>query len=395
MSKAQLIELDKRDIGLIESDNIHTNGQDNNYPERIKRVVNNSVNAKACATVLSDFLVALGFNLDNDLIVNKSKGLTLFDNLISACEDVSIQKGFWIHVNYNLDATERTIDILPYERCRASKRDDLGYNGLVYYNEFWDEKTTTNWSFSKVKKSKNKFFYPFNDNIDVINDQRRRDWKIQNPKKEIDLNDTDSLIKGYRGQVLFINLEPRQIYPLSIFDAAYNAADTEYRVSQLVNNKVRTGFMDATLIAVRDNEGQDENAINEEQVKTLLGSDNQSNIIYTEVKIDAGQKLEDAVHVESLNSTLDKDLLESVLDMSKKEILTACLQFPSVLVESGDGALFGANSETLDNAKDFFNTKTERLRKVIANGFNRALGRKDLEIIPLEVKTRTTTSESE
>ncbi len=64
-------------------------------------------------------------------------------------------------------------------------------------------------------------------------------------------------------------------------------------------------------------------------------------------------------------------------------------------MESGDGALFGANSETLDNAKDFFNSKTERLRKVIANGFNRALGRKDLKIIPLEVKTKVTALESE
>lgn len=384
MSRAKLVELHNRDVKVVNSDNIYTNGSDNNYPERIKRVINNSVNAKACATVLADFFIGKGFNVDNDLIINKSKGLTLLDCGISASEDVSVQKGFWLHVNFNLDATERTLDVLPYEFCRRSKKDHFGYEGLIQYCKEWNSVDDTLKFFFQDEKSKVKkdFFYPFNDDIDIINQQRRNDWKLANPdsKKEPTV---EELVMGYRGQVLFINLEPRSIYPLSYFDAAYNAADTEFRLSTLINNKVRTGFIDATVMAVRKNSGEDEGAITSEDAKSLLGAENQSQLLFVEVQLDDQQKLEDAIHTDTISSPIDTDLIETVAESAKQEILTACKRIPKVLVESGDGALFGANAETLEKARTFFNDQTSRERTIIANGFNRALGRKDLKIIEL------------
>ena len=76
MSRAKIIELHTREIEAISRDkrkNVYTNGIDDNYPERIELIINNSVTAKMSANKMASFIIGKGF-VDKSLnikILNK------------------------------------------------------------------------------------------------------------------------------------------------------------------------------------------------------------------------------------------------------------------------------------------------------------------------------------
>jgi len=366
--RAKLVQLFDRSIEVIKQDNIYANGSDNDYPERVKRVINNSITAKSSAEQLSSYLIGEGFNLGNETVVNRFKDLDRYDVLKSACENASIQKGFYIHVNYTIEGVVDYVDIIPYEKIRSLKKDDLGFDGGYVYKENWAKEK----SFS-FKKSESKYFYTYNRNIDVINKQRIKDAGNN--------ADIQSLKSKYRGQLLFVNLEPNTIYPLSFIDPCYNDADTEFRISLLRNKKTRTGFVEANVFIVRDEE-----TLTVDQIKGLYGSENQGNALYVVADtLDPGQKLEDAIHVQTIKSDINKDLFADWVKDIKNNIRNSFCRIPQILVESGDGALFGANADAMGKAHNSYNNSTAKYRKIIEKAFREVFQDKELKIVKLNL----------
>ena len=370
MARAKLIELFKRSDDYVKSDNIHINGSDNNYPERLKLVINNSITAKSCTNKLTDFLYGGGFELGQK-IVNKKKKHTLNDLALMACQDVAEQYYFALHVNYDAEGVVNYLDVLPAEGVRKSKNDDLGYGGLIYYSKKWGEQTEN--IFSQKNKTEAKYFYPYNPDINVINEQRNKDT----PK-----GDLIEKVKNYRGQVLFVSCDKRSIYPLSLIDPVYNDCDTEYRISTLRNNKLRSGFIETTIVMMRD-QSEDEDMITDNELKGLLGTENQSNVLKVVVKTDGDEKLEDALHIKTVSAPLDKELFADWVANIEDNIINACKQIPKILVKSGDGALFGTNAESMEKAKEFYIEQTKRERKIIENAFATVLGIDNLKLIEI------------
>lgn len=381
MARAKLIELFKRKDDFVKSEDVHINGYDNDYPERMRRVISNSKTAKSCANKLIDFLYGYGFESNGETTVNKIKGLTLDNLLAMACEDVAYNYGFWLHINYDAEGKVNYLDVLPYEKCRKSKNDSFGYGGLIYYNESWG-KDTSSFSFSK-KKNKAKYFYPYNPDIKVINEQRKKDTKSDNIKE---------VIEGYRGQVLFVSPDLRSTYPLSLFDAVYNDCDTEYRISDFRNNKVRNGFIEATIVMMRE-QSEDEEIISDEAIRGLIGSENQSGVLKVVANIDNGQKLEEAIAIKTIKSDVDQGMFKDWELSIEDGIINSCKQIPKILVKSSDGALFGASAEAMQKAQDFYNQQTSREREVITKAFEKVLGF-ELKIKELGKSNNTTTGVS-
>lgn len=383
---AKLVELHDRAIELVSSDNVHTNGADNNYPERVKRVVNASVTAKSCALEMAKYIIGKGFkNGLNEVVINASKGLTYYDLLSVASKNIGIQRGFYLHVNYDINGVVNYADILPYEKCRISKRDDLGFGGLIHYSDKWNEDKKNTFSFLNNDKEDKKWFYPYNGDLSVINSQRRKDYSLLKSKSE---PTAEQLIKGYRGQVLFVSMEPETIYPLANIDAAYNDADTENRISIYRNTQVRTGFLGATIFATKE-QPDGEALVSDEAVQGLFGAENSSSILKLEMALDGDQKLADAFHIESIKPEIDGSMFEKWITDIKKNIM-ACFNFiPEVLISTSDGSLFSANSETLVQAQKNYVERTSEERKKINTIFNMVF-KQDFTIVNINDNGNTT-----
>ena len=387
MARSKLVELFTRLITPQErKDKIYCNGEDNQYPERVERVINNSVTAKLSANRFIAYLIGKGFDPSiNDIKFNTRKGLTFYDLLKRAAKDVGYQYGFYLHINYDIEGTPNYLDVLKFKKCRISEEDDYGYKGYVWYQN--------NWLLSSVlqivdKKKKN-WYYPYNPAIDVINAQRVNDAP-DNPTPE-------ELVKSYRGQVLFVNLDDDSVYPNSLLDPAYNDADTEHRVSLFRNDRVKSGFLGANVIVIPEVADKKEWEEKQEQFASLLGAENSSNILLLEAKVDGDKKLSEYIHIETVKSEVDTEQFQNDEKTVQENILN-CWRIPKILVKNSDSALFGPNAEALRTAQEIFQEDTQVERDVIQNTFNMIFKGTEYEdkfgIVPLIEVSEPETEES-
>ena len=191
----KIFELAKRLIKFDKQLGVYHNGVDNNYPERVERIINNSATAKPSAKLFRKYIVGKGFDGSlNNFVVNKLKGITLRKFLTKLAESYSKHNGAFIHVNVNLDCKITSIDVLPFSHCRVGKKDDKKYSGKIIVYDNWDQ--------VDGKIDKNKF-----DDIDVFN---------LNPAVVKAQIEKAGGIDKYKGQVFYFNPD-ETIYPLSSY----------------------------------------------------------------------------------------------------------------------------------------------------------------------------------
>ena len=67
----KLFELAKRLIKFDKQLGVYHNGIDNNYPERVERIINNSATAKPAAKLFRKYIVGKGFGdvLNNFIVI--------------------------------------------------------------------------------------------------------------------------------------------------------------------------------------------------------------------------------------------------------------------------------------------------------------------------------------
>ena len=377
--RAKLHELFKRLTDPLENDKrkIYCNGDDNAYPERVERVIDNSPTARMSSRKMMQFIIGQGFN--TDFTVNSVKGNTLYDVLRMAAKSISYHRGVFLHVNYDITGTPNYLDVLPYSNCRISKEDDRGVKGAVYYSTDWsEEQSTAIWSTNKKKKDK--WYYPYNPNVDVINSQRRKDAGEN--------SDLEGLVTKYRGQVMFINLDPEKIYPLAYIDAAYNDADSEYRISVFKNTTIRNGFTGKIIATLgSSDEYYDEDADN---LAELIGEENGSDLLTFQGQHDAEGNIMEAIKIDVIESKVDDELYKHTEESISRNVARCFNNIPRILIESGDGAMFGASGDSIREAKMFYHDETEDERRKLTDCLNIVLEKKlredglpDLEIIPL------------
>ena len=378
MARSKLIELFTRGINIQNrKDKIYLNGSDNLYPERITRIINNSVTAKLCVEKFQSFLIGLGFENEDlhEVIVNAKKGLTFYDILKRISKDVSYQKGAFIHINYDIEGIPNYLDVIPYKNCRISEEDDYDNKGYVWVSKHWDK---GNLIMVRNKANNKNWFYPYNPDPKVIMEQRKKD----SPKAD----SIEALIKGYRGQILFFSLEDDAVYPNSFIDPAYNDADTEHRISLFRNDRIKNGFLGANIFLLPEGDDEKQSLIEDDDLKALMGAENSSNILKIEVQTDGDKPLSDYIHVETIKSEVDTEQFQYDEKVIQENIMN-CYGIPKILVKNTDSSLFGTNGETLRVAQKIFQEETEVYRKAIGRVFEKIFKKHkeytEFKIVPL------------
>lgn len=368
--RATLKELWVRVVNLStnkKEGDIYYNGEKNLYPNEIERVINNSPIAARAASIMAKYISGAGvtgpdgveIKRDDLPIINKKHNLNIADIFEVGARSTAYQKGifFWRGVSLDLSEAEPKVvwsqlEVLDYKKCRISKYDSDENAGKVYFR---------NWEIPEHKEdNKTQWFYPFSPIHDVMMAQVRRDFYDRNGEKaEFNLVDA---VSGYRGQVMFLNLTPEFIYPLSNFDPAYNDCDTDYRVGLYNNSNTRNGFLGKILVKYQgiDKEKADEF---EDRLQGWLGAENSGNLFMLEVE--NAENLDNAIKVDEIKPTFDPKLFIEVDGRNRRNILGCANNLPQQLIYASDGSLFAAGSDTLLQYKIFYSEQTEDERSAL------------------------------
>lgn len=350
---ASIVELFTREVKAGGQDDIYKNDADNLYPNRVELVERNSVTAFAASNKLKSFIVGKGFadGSLNEKIVNKPKRLRGYDFLQLLAHSLKTHRGAFVHVNYDLDGNVNYLDILDFKKCRISKEDSFGYPGKIFYKD-WNESGKFSMGDEKCR-----WFYPFNKDIDVINDQRKKDAK----KRKDDT--VEGLIRSYRGQVYFLSLDPTEVYPYAWIHPAYNDGDNEYRISLYRNTNLRSGFLNKTMIIPNglDEESQEEF---DEAVRGWLGAENCSSVFVFKPKENIAE-LDNLIKTIELKGTYDSKRFEKDEESIANNIRKAYLSIPKILIDPED-SFFGSSGEAFREAIEYYNKETLGVREAIA-----------------------------
>ena len=359
--KSTLVDIYKKLTNYDDSLGIIANGIDNHYPERADRFINNSVTAKTCAKIMATYLAGKGFGEADTIIVDKKSKTTLQKFTSNIARSLSKQRGVFIHVGYNANYKPSSYKVLPYTHCRLGKKDDLNYNGKIGVSDKWEE--------AKLKKEDISFLNVFNPKEEVVRSQ------IEAIKGETLIDK----VKGYKGQILYVNLEDEYVYALSQIDAVMNDCDSEAQASVYKNRSLRKGFFGKQLVVTRPlagsledyptpeeyNLAQSERESFKETIKDFIGAENTGDALHVELEFDDSEKLDDVILFKDISSNVDDKIFEYTESSVFKNILMSFNSIPPALVRP-ENSVFSASGESIYAMQIVYQDNTIEERKELA-----------------------------
>lgn len=356
--KSTLVGVYKKLTNYDKSLGVIANGVDNHYPERADRFINNSVTAKTCAKIMASYLAGKGFGESDTIIVDKKSKITLQKFTSNIARSLSKQRGVFIHVGYNANYKPSSYKVLPYTHCRLGKKDDLKYNGKIGVSEKWEE--------SKLKKEDISFLNVFNPKEEVVRGQ------IEAIKGETLIDK----VKGYKGQILYVNLEDEYIYALSQIDAVMNDCDSEAQASVYKNRSLRKGFFGKQLVITRPlagsledyptpeeyNLAQSERENFKDTIKDFIGAENTGDALHVELEFDDNEKLDDVILFKDISSNVDDKIFEYTERSVFNNILMSFNSIPPALVRP-ENSVFSASGESIYAMQIVYQDNTIEERK--------------------------------
>jgi len=371
-----LIEVWKRLTPWNKSADVYSNDTDNAYPERMDRLINNSVTAKSAAAIMVQYLIGTGYGSENDsLIINKEKSLKLIDFADDVADDLVKQRGVFIHVNWNALYQIADFSVMPFEWCRIGKMDSNEYAGKIAVCKEW----------LKPKRSDIQLIDVFNPRKKVIDAQVEKAGGWEN----------------YKGQVLFVNMDTKLLYPLSRIDSVAYDCDSEAQAAVYKNRLLRKGFFGNTLVVTRPLVGEgleagskalldaeSEREQFQQAIKDSLGAQNTGGVLCLEMDF-AGEKLDDAILIKQIESKIDDKLFNYTETSVRENILVAFNNLPAGLVKTNDSSLFGNSGEAMREMKRTYWENTTKERDLLTAVINQLLSRSQdyssLKVEPLKL----------
>ena len=353
--KVTVLDIVKRLVKWDKKLEIYQNGEDNLYPERIDRIINNSVTAKMASEIMVQYLIGKGFGESDNFKINDNQ--KLIDFAIDVADSLVRQRGVAIHFDYNLNFEAINPKVLDFTKIRLGKKDSNFYNGKILFKNDWSD-----------KKEKEIIFDVFNKSAKVVQKQIEKAGSIEK----------------YKGQVLYINLDSRYFYPLSRIDAVLNDCDSESQAAIYKNMILRKGFFGKQIIMTPPLVSNDEpemvlndrgalvrnHAFAKRQaeadevkrtIESFIGSENAGGALMIESP-DFINGIDTIFKIQTISSDLNDKMFEYTENSVGKNILMAFNNLPVALVKSPDSAMFGNSGASLLEAKKMYweNTSKER-----------------------------------
>lgn len=324
---------------------IQAYGDQNDYPQRVREIIEASVTGASCLNIYQKFVTGRGFAASglDDIVVNGA-GATLRELCKAVGNDLAEWGGFAIHVNWNALFRITSMTHVPFEFVRFEELDKDGRWSKYVVHQDWGRRYT------KLR--------PFNIKDAVT-------YNAFSPDPETILSQVEEAggWNGYHGQILYFSNRGGGVYPLPIFDAALTDMSNEEGLSNLTQRNVRHGFLPSGMLIDHCNGANSEQQIEEtkEELREFQGDSNAGKIFYCNVGL--GEDKPEFVPFAGHN--LDKDFAQA--EDKTPGIIGRAFSQPPILRSEDVGGNFGA--DLMRNAYDFYNSITESERDDISGVF--------------------------
>ena len=345
----------------VKLDGIEKYDQDNAYPSRMERIINQSISAKSAAKMLARFLVGKGFkdqNLNN-LIVGKDRyqrDISAFRLLKHIATSIAYYAGYYVRAQFDANMNTTGFAVEDFKNCRFGLKDSQDYSGhIVIYN---------NWDKSKgVKMDKKKFI-----KVPV--------WNMNEKVIKSQIEKAGGITK-YKGQIYFNFFDEYYIYPLSPIDPVQYDADTENQISKFKNGELRRGFFMKYMIHHTNFESERAAREFKEKIEKMIGGGHQLSAMVLEGTFDAEGKLMkgENIAVEKIEQNINDKIFETYESSCINNIRKAFNAIPQILIDYEDGKLGTTSGEALYQASNFYNQQTDELRISINESFRELFAR--------------------
>lgn len=360
--RATLIELWKKVNPYKERENVFWNGENNQYPAEIERVVSNSPTGARAVQMFSKFI--FGGGLSEAQNVKLRNGKLLSEIVKDTVDDIALQNGSFLHISYGLDTENdmllfvpKAVKSLNYDMCRISNNDDDDNEGMILHKHFTDDA-----SIPRKEKKREMHYYPFSNNQKVIREQIKADAR----KDGYEGDDWTEMLRYYRGQIMYLNLTPKFRYAVSKFDSVFLDMDSEHRISIYVNQFARGGFLGKTAILTKGLDSETAEII-KETIEGWLGAEGSGGVAHLDVE--QAESLDEIIKVLQIPSQFDHKQFEVVLQNIKRHILGSANNLPEGLAFADSGALFAGSGESYKQMKQFYWEQCEWERQKIEEAF--------------------------
>lgn len=379
------------DVRYLQTLGIQTYGEDNLYPQTFRNILAASSTGAECLDRFADFIEGNGFRdvPFSESVVNR-KGDTADDIHALVCRDVAYYNGLALHVNYNIYGDIVELHHVPFENCRLVESDDSGYVGKIAIHPDWSGQKTRGGKVIKVAK----------ENIDYID--------VFNPDKRVVAAQIEAAggIEYYKGQVLWVSLSGKDIYPTGKGDRVVTEMSTDEGLANVKYRNVRNNFLPAAMIFTKKGTNitfdQDGNEIDSrddddsfsDSLLQLQGDTNCGKLMEVTLETD-----EDKPEVVSLNSqNYDKEF--TVTDISVTErIYSAFGQEPWYCIRVGK---VGFSGDILEDAFEYYNSIVSKQQRLIERTFARVFrhfyeavnASNDFSVEPLKYVRNATVSDN-
>lgn len=356
MSKIQLSGVAKRNVVQFDrSKHIFINGLDNAYPQKVERIIQNSVTADACVKKATSFIVGDGFidkTLNEKIVYNDGlREYTMYDILQKVAKDMVMQGGFSLGITYNGLTKVSKIKPIPYKYVRIGKSDSQDYSGFYFVYNNWEKDTHKGvYNINKAQK-----IHTFNPNPDVILKQMASE--------------------DYSGQIALFLLDDTYIYPLAPIDASLEDADTESLTKTFKNIEMRKGFFGKKLVYHTKFPSKAEEDAFKQTLRQFEGADCDARTLMIEAEFDESGKLmqDSAMKMENLDLNFDDKIFEFTEKSTANNIRKSFWNIPSILVEQQDSGFFGSSGEAIANAFKVYNQDTKMIRDFISSALEKVM----------------------
>ena len=356
-ARKRLTNLDDRSRGIQKYD------VDNKYPQAVMYAIASSGTASACQDEMRKFLRGNGFsNIDLETLVVNADGDTLATVHNRVCGYRSIFRGYYLHIGYNGLLEANSIRVIPFEQVRLLLADDSGVcSGVkVYYD----------WDGTSGKKYDPSLMYE----IDFFTTDKEK-IAAQIAKA--------GGFSNWKGHVLMISDEGKQVYPTAVCDAVLEDVNTEAAIKKYNNRTVINGFTDKTIVIykgkiptddIRNEEGvvietREQRDFLENYTDSLsdfVGEENAGGLLTIHA-----EREEDVPTFKPLETPKDEKRYEWTMSTVSESIIR-CYRQPLALQAIKTAGQLGLSKE-FEEAKKLYDERMAELRNAIALSFKQIL----------------------
>lgn len=324
---------------MIPHKKILSYGEDNCYPQKMKRILQKSPTGMGCANLFSRFIRGKGFEDEamQQAVVNmQGQRLQGLYNVLA--KDLAEYGFFAVHVNYNLLAEPTTFSRVNPEYVRLGIPDSYGiFNRVAIYDQ-WDGRNRTN-----------------PDPVDI----QYLDLWHPDPERVLSQINRDGGIGRYKGQIyLYTGDELR--YPTTPYDSVFRELLTEAEIGEYNYTRLKRGFVGKHILAYRGTFTDEQLEATKMRLRQVSGPDG-DDILLVDGIGDDGLDLMEIKHNQAEN------LYGEVETAVRAKIMRAWNQNPILHGDFRPGSL--GQSTEIENAFRFYNAATEDTRRTLSRCF--------------------------